>query len=64
MREYLGLSRGMGSCCGCRMHLNSGFAVLYGSGRESSLATLLKLLAPVDQESGIAAVMHELAAAN
>merc|ERR550537_1263396 len=38
MREYLVLSAGIESFSSCRMHLNSGFVVLFGSGRLPSLA--------------------------
>merc|ERR1719450_1150108 len=38
MRVYLVLSAGMESLSSCRMHLNSAFVVLFGSGRLPSLA--------------------------
>mmetsp|Transcript_7756 Transcript_7756/g.22984 ORF Transcript_7756/g.22984 Transcript_7756/m.22984 type:complete len:229 (+) Transcript_7756:1003-1689(+) len=47
MREYLVLSAGMESLSSCRMHLNSGFVVLFGSGREPSLANFSSISLPL-----------------
>merc|ERR1719401_948584 len=51
MRVYLVLSAGMESFSNCKMHLNSALSVLFGSGRDPSLANFSSYSLPLCMSS-------------